>query len=94
MLSNYLNQGAALRHAFGTDDRGQTVFGLPQAVKCRKERRGRIAATAQGATRLQETVYYLTSPVFEGDMLDGMIVKSVDDWVGLRGEAVGYKAVV
>jgi len=94
MLGSYLNQGAKLERAAGTDDRGQATFGPALAVRCRKQRRGRLALTSQDATRLQETVYYLMTPVSEGDKLDGLVVKTVNDWVGLNGGQTGYKAVV
>lgn len=94
MLNDYLNQAASLQHSTGTDDRGQTTHGPVQAVRCRKQRRGRVAVANQHATRVQETIYYLLVPVAEGDILDGKLVLTVNDWVGLGGSTAGYKAVV
>jgi len=94
VLSSYLNQRAYLQRAEGTDERGQPIFGPAQAVRCRKQRRGRIVAVNNSATRVQETVYFLLASVAEGDKLDGMLVKSVDDWADLRGDNAGCKAVV
>lgn len=94
MLSSYLNQGAVLRRAAGTDDRGQPVHGPVQAIRCRRQKRTRLVMAAQGATRVKEIVYYTVKPVAEGDMLDDAIVTGVDSWVGLNGEVLGFKAVV
>ena len=94
MLSDYLNQGMALRRKIGTDGRGQPVYGPVQAVKCRKQRRGRFQMNGDHALRVQETIYYTKNPIFEGDMIDGAVVRSVDDWVGVRGEVIGHKVVL
>ena len=94
MLSNYLNQTAQLRRATGTDEYGQPIFGLASTILCRRQNRSRLVFSPHGSSRVNEITYYLTECLVEGDMLDGKVVGSVDVWIGLRGYAVGYKAVI
>ena len=94
MLSAYLNQTAEHGKKTGTDDRGQPVYGVVEAIPCRKQAKIQNVVTATGQTTQTQHIYYTRRTVFEGDILDGKVIMAVSVWYSLTGEVMGYKAVV
>lgn len=94
MLSTYLNQTAEYKPCTGTDGRGESIFGTPVTISCRKQAKTQNVLTATGQVLQSQHVYLLKQAVAVGDMLDGSVVMAVNDWHGLFGEVIGYKAVV
>lgn len=94
MLGCYLNQTTQYQPCTGTDARGQPIFGEVISLPCRKQSKAQDVLTATGQTVRTQHVYYLLNKISEGDMLDGLIVMGVSEWVGLDGTPIGYKAVM
>lgn len=94
MLKHYLNQTALRQKSTGVDDRGQLVYGAAATVPCRLSEKTQTLMSADGRMVVAQRVYYLTTPVAEGDMLDGKIVLAVAQWADLGGHIIGYKAVI
>lgn len=94
MLRDYLNQTCTLCRAKGTDVRGQSVYGEPLSVPCRLQKKYKLVRKTDGETVPAEHVCYLVNKVSVGDTINGCIVHTVDSWVGLDGDIIGYKAVM
>jgi hypothetical protein len=94
MLGSYLNQSAESKRKNGTDDRGQPIYADAEIVSCRRQKKAQNVLTKDGQTIKVQYVYYLTTMVSEGDMLDDKIVMGVSEWNGLNGAVIGYKAVM
>lgn len=101
MLDAYLNQQAtftpAQRQEDGsvcTDNRGAVLYQEAQQIPCRRQRKEQEIITAEGQTIKVSWIYYCAREILVNDLLDGRRVQDAQDWVGLDGAVLGYKAVV
>ena len=98
MLSTYLNQTAAYRAALRDeegmvmDDYGQAQHGEAVSRPCRKQAKAREILKPDGQVVKTSMVYYLETEIFEGDLLDGLRIEQVSEWVTLGGTPMGWKA--
>lgn len=99
-LTRYLKQTAKLQTA-KVDENGKTLlddYGKPLyneavEIKCRKEPYKYNAFTSLGQFVNYQHTYYIdeTTHVTVGDLLDGEIVLTVNEYIGGFGELVGFE---
>lgn len=94
MLSAYLNQKANLQRFTGNDDWGNPTYSYAEIINCREQTKTAYTLSQQDENKNRYTIYYTDTPVRAGDKLNGDIVKSVDVWVLIGGNPLGYKAVI
>ena len=94
MLGDYLNQKALHETCTGADDRGQPTYAAAVSIACRRVKKSQNVLTSTGQLITVQHVYYVKTPVAEGDTLDGKVVMAVPEWTGLGGEILGYKAMM
>lgn len=94
MLGSYLNQTASHEATTGADSRGQLTYDTATTVNCRKQAKTQTVMSKDGRLVTAQHVYYLQNKVTEGDMLDGMVVMAVGEWIDLNGTVIGYRAVM
>lgn len=103
MLTAYLNQTAEVLTAERNEDgsvkmnnRGEIQYADLASVPCRKRQKTQEIILPDKQQVKTTLIYYFSAEyaIREDDIVDGLRVQRVADWVNLSGEIVGYKAEV
>lgn len=92
MLGDYCNQQAQYQAMAGTNNRDEPIYADAVSIPCRKRHKAQELIQPDGRKIRLTIMYHLTQAVHEGDLLDGMRVQLVTDWVDVDGNTVGWRA--
>lgn len=102
-MSKFLKQTCSFERALRDSDGatklnkfGDVLYTSPLTVKCRRERVIKDVQTNTGAILSSSTRYFIdeSCPINPDDRIDGKVVLEVEEYVGAKGQTVGYEVYV